>query len=125
MINDIKKELISLAEPKYKEFSSSLLPNINNILGVRLPILRKIAKRISKENYLDFLKQNDDEFFELTMLEGMIIGYLPTKEQEKYIKKFIPRINSTIGSVICGFDMIAVYVVFVGIPKSNTTIGIV
>jgi len=94
MINDLKKELISLADEKYQKFSSSLLPNINNVLGVRLPILRKIAKKIVKNNYLEFFKLNDNEFFELTMLEGMIIGYLPQIKQEKYIKNFIPKINS-------------------------------
>ena len=85
MIKDLKKELISLADEKYQKFSSSLLPNVNNVLGVRLPILRKIAKKISKENYLIFFKQNNNEFFELTMLEGMIISYLPEIEQEKYL----------------------------------------
>lgn len=94
MIDDLKKELISLSEPKYQEFSSKLTPNIDNILGVRLPILRKLAKKIAKENYLDFFKQNDDEFMELTMLEGIIISYLPSNEQEKYIKNFIPKINN-------------------------------
>lgn len=94
MIENLKKELISLAEPKYQEFSSKLTPNIDNILGVRLPNLRRIAKRIAKENYLDFFKQNNDEFFELTMLEGMVIGYLPQNEQEKYIKNFISKINN-------------------------------
>lgn len=94
MIHNLKKELISLSEPNYREFSSKLTPNIGNILGVRLPNLRKIAKRISKSNYLEFFNLNDDEFMELTMLEGMVIGYLPQNEQEKYIKNFIPKINN-------------------------------
>lgn len=94
MIEELKTELISLSEEKYQKFSSKLTPNINNILGVRLPILRKLAKKIIAENYQVFLKQNDNEFFELTMLEGMIIGYLPAQEQKKYIKKFIPKINN-------------------------------
>lgn len=94
MINDIKKELKDLAEIKYQEFSSKLTPNVDNILGVRLPYLRKIAKRIAKTDYLSFLLLNDDEFFELTMLEGMVVSYLPQSEQEKYIKKFIPKINN-------------------------------
>ena len=51
MIEDLKKELFIFAEPKYKEFSSKLTPNVDNILGVRLPILRRIAKRIAKDNY--------------------------------------------------------------------------
>ena len=94
MIEDLKKELISLSDEKYQKFSSSLTPNIDNILGVRLPILRKIAKRISKENYQIFFKENDDEYMELTMLEGMVIGLLSYQEQKKHIEKFILKINN-------------------------------
>ncbi|MBR3605018.1 MAG: DNA alkylation repair protein [Candidatus Gastranaerophilales bacterium] len=94
MINDLKNELKSLADVKYQEFSLKLNPNVNNIIGVRLPFLRKIAKKIAHNNFEIFFKENDDEFFELTMLEGMVIGYLALLEQEKYIKKFIPKINN-------------------------------
>ena len=94
MIEKIKKELLNLLDKKYQAFSSKLTPNVHNILGVRLPLLRKIAKRISKENYQDFFKLNDDEFMELTMLEAMIVGYLPIKEQIKHIENFIPKINN-------------------------------
>lgn len=96
MIKEIKKELKKLADKKYKEFSSSLIPNIDNILGVRLPELRKIAKRISKDNWQKFIQENDDEFFELTMLEGMIIGNLNLNfsEYKKIIANFICKINS-------------------------------
>lgn len=95
MIEKIKKNLYELADAKYQAFSSSLLPKTNNILGVRLPILRKIAKKIVADNYwMDFFKENDDSYFELTMLEGMIIGYLEEKEQIKYLENFIPKINN-------------------------------
>lgn len=94
MIEEIKRELIELSEPKYKEFSSKLTPNVDNILGVRLPKLRQLAKRIAKSNYEIFFKENDDEFFELAMLEGMIIGYLSSDKQKEYIKNFIPKINN-------------------------------
>lgn len=94
MINEIKKELKNLKDEKYQIFSSKLTPNVNNILGVRLPLLRKIAKKIAKNNYKDFFKENDDEFMELTLLEAMVIGYLPCDVQKDYIKNFIPKINN-------------------------------
>ena len=96
MIEKIKKDLLNSKDEKYKNFSSSLLPNINNIIGIRLPKLKKLAKEISKNNYEDYFKENDDEFFELTMLEGMIIGFLDKDFNtiEKYIKNFIEKINN-------------------------------
>ena len=45
----IKKELEDNADLKYLDFHSKLIPNINNIKGVRVPVLRKIAKSISIE----------------------------------------------------------------------------
>ena len=49
-IQDIRQTLFSLGEDDYKRFMSSLLPNIHpdTIIGVRLPVLRKIAKRIAR-----------------------------------------------------------------------------
>ena len=46
---DIKNELLTLAEPDYQVFASRLLPGTPNVLGVRLPHLRKMAKKIVKE----------------------------------------------------------------------------
>ena len=44
-INDeIRIELFNLIDEKYKKFHSKLCPNIDNILGVRLPLLRKISQ---------------------------------------------------------------------------------
>ena len=40
---DIKAKLLLESEKDYKNFSASLIPNIDNVLGVRLPILRKTA----------------------------------------------------------------------------------
>jgi hypothetical protein len=46
MENDILKELESLAEEKYSIFSSSLIPYVDNVLGVRLPILRNFLDMV-------------------------------------------------------------------------------
>ena len=36
---------------KYKKFHKNLCPNSNEILGVRVPVLRNLAKEIIKESY--------------------------------------------------------------------------
>ncbi|MET1167997.1 DNA alkylation repair protein, partial [Bacillus velezensis] len=43
---DIRTQLLSMVEPEYQKFSAALIPNITNVLGVRLPALRKIAKQL-------------------------------------------------------------------------------
>ena len=66
--NFVKSEFKKYTEPEYKKFSSSLIPNIDNILGIRLPNLRKIAKIIAKNDWQTFLNDYEENFMEDNML---------------------------------------------------------
>lgn len=93
----IREELLKLSEEKYREFSSRLIPGVDNILGVRLLHLRKIAKNIAKKDWRKYLKNANDTHFEEVMLQGMVIGYVNDSNIEEilvYIKNFIPKINN-------------------------------
>lgn len=93
------EKLRSLKDEKYKEFNSGLCPDTNKeMLGIRIPILRKLAKEILKENddWEEFVKKENAKYFEEVILQGLIIAYskMELKEKENYIKLFIPRIDS-------------------------------
>ncbi|PJI08995.1 MULTISPECIES: DNA alkylation repair protein [Clostridium] len=92
----VQKQLFDLADEKYRKFSASLLPNVNNILGVRLPELRKLAKKIAKDDWRNFINVSDGKYFEENMLQGMVIGYakMDIEKRLKYITEFIPKINN-------------------------------
>ena len=49
-MTDIQKKLFEMQDLTYRDFHSRLMPTIdkNVIIGVRVPILRKYAKEISK-----------------------------------------------------------------------------
>ena len=83
---------------KYKEFNKGLCPDTNKeMLGIRIPILRKLAQKIVKENdWVEFVKNENTLYFEEVLLQGLIIGYSKLKLEEKfeYIKLFVPRIDS-------------------------------
>ena len=53
----VRKELKTLEDPTYREFHSSLIPGANNILGVRIPQLRIMAKGLAKKEDWRTLKQ--------------------------------------------------------------------
>lgn len=95
---DIKADLKELADEKYRKFHSNLCPGIENILGVRVPILRKYAKELCKQYTTQYLLENiDKQYYEEIMLKGMIIGLdknLKWNEIKKYIRDFIPEINN-------------------------------
>ena len=97
--------LDALAEPKYAQFSSKLLPGVRGLKGVRLPALRQLAKRIAKENGADFQsvfapRMSADtvpqESFEETMLRGLVLCCLkvPLKELFPLVADFVPMISN-------------------------------
>ena len=47
---EIRNKLYEIQDLKYKEFHSSLCPNVDNIIGVQVPKLRTIAKQLVKED---------------------------------------------------------------------------
>lgn len=96
MIIITRHKLEQIADEKYKQFSLTLALGTTNILGVRVPELRKIAKEIVKDNWEIYLNADDVIYHEELMLQGMIIGYLQKtwKEKEELIRSFIPKIDN-------------------------------
>lgn len=93
----IKEKLFKLADSKYKEFHSGLCPETNNIIGVRVPILRDYAKELVKEYEIkELLKQIDNQYYEEIMLQGMLIGLSKEdfKTIQKQIEEFVPKIDN-------------------------------
>lgn len=92
----IEDRLIELADEKYKKFHSKLCPNVDNIIGVKIPLLRKFAKELYDEYGLEYFKHVKSEYYEEVMLEGIIIGLLKLKIEDvlKYVENFVPKINN-------------------------------
>lgn len=103
---NIRKELQALVDSKYQEFHSALVPGTENILGVRIPQLRTLAKDITKrEGWRSFVETTDTQYYEETMLQGMIIGLakMELDERMKYVRTFVPRIdNWAVCDIFCG-----------------------
>ena len=95
---EIRDELEKLSDKKYKEFHTGLCPNSNEILGVRVPVLRNFAKQIVKEENIEkYLNNALDNSYEEILLQGMVLGLWKNITIEKfceYLEKFIPKINS-------------------------------
>ncbi|NLK28891.1 MAG: DNA alkylation repair protein [Clostridiales bacterium] len=91
----IRQRLIELSEEQYRAFSASLTPGKKNILGVRLPKLRKLAGEIVKEDWRTYLSQASDESMEEVLLQGMVIGKCKTDIEEllTLVARFIPKID--------------------------------
>ena len=103
MENLIRKELFKLKDDKYKEFHSSLCPGVDNIIGVRVPVLRKYAKELAKNNWKENFNQIQNDYYEEIMLQGMIIGIAikDIKELKRYLEDFIPKIDNWAVCDVC------------------------
>lgn len=96
MENKIRQDLFEMQDLKYKEFHGSLCPDMDNIIGVRIPKLRKYAKELYKSNKLEDIKIGD-KYYEELVIQGMLIGFqtkAPIEEVIKQVKEFVPKINS-------------------------------
>ncbi len=94
---NVREELFALKEEKYKLFIEKLIPNCNNILGIRMPALRKLAKEIVKSNsHEEYLNEYEDIYFEETMIKGLVIGLLKDDKEKitEYINVFVPKITN-------------------------------
>lgn len=98
MLQFIRKEYLKHVDKEYGKFNQKLCPDTKKkILGIRVPALRKLAKKIVKEyNWQEFLNQADDNCFEEVLLQGFVIGYakIDIDEKLKYIEWFVPKIDS-------------------------------
>lgn len=86
----------SMQDIKYRDFNKKLIPGTENIIGIRIPNLRKLSKEISKGNWKEFLEVAEDTYYEEIMLQGMVIGNINSNFEEilYYIKKFVPKISN-------------------------------
>lgn len=106
MRKEIKQRLFELSDKKYQDFHSSLCPGTENIIGVRVPILRNYAKELFKESeWKQTIKEIDNEYYEEIMLQGMLIGQAKGEDINiilKYVEEYVPKIdNWAICDVFC------------------------
>jgi len=101
---EIRQKLFEMQDLKYQKFHGALCPNVDNIIGVQVPKLRNIAKELAKTNAKEYLELEDISYYEEKVIQGLIIGIskLSIEDTKKYLKKFIPKIDSwAVCDVVC------------------------
>ena len=80
-------------DEKYREFHKRLLKNDNiRVLGVRVPILRKIAKQFKDD--IDSLMSFPDEYYEVTFIKLTAVSNLKYEEFVKYVDLCVSLIDN-------------------------------
>lgn len=109
MIEQIREELYASADEKYRDFNRSLVPGETaSMLGVRMPKLREIAKKIAGKSKKDseddftYIKEVTERekcgqaYHEELLLHGMVVGYLKCDidTRKQLLDDFVPVINN-------------------------------
>lgn len=92
----MEEKLFKLQDIKYQELQYRTIPNVENIIGVRTPELRKLAKEIVKEdNYKSFLEELPHKYFDENQLHAFIISELKNYDEcINYVNKFLPYVDN-------------------------------
>ena len=91
------KYLKSLEDEKYKEFHSSLVLNSKyEMIGIRVPIMRNVAKQIAKTSKIEeFLEYSQNKYYEEIMIQGLVISHIKDEKLfYKYFKNHIKKIDN-------------------------------
>ena len=97
-MTDLQKILFSMADEKYKNFQSKLMPTVpkEKIIGIRTPVLRKFAKDFSKTPEAKiFLKNLPHEYYEENNLHAFLLEYITDFDEcAKAVTKFLPFVDN-------------------------------
>ena len=95
---DLRKEIEKLEDVEYRKFNKNICKDTSyEMLGVRIPLLRDIAKKIAYQNdWMNYIDMNDIKYFEEVLVKGLIIAYskIEFEEKKKYIEKYVPYLDS-------------------------------
>lgn len=97
-MKEVQEQLFALRDLKYRDFHSKLIPNIDkeNVIGIRVPILRKFAKQFAKSDKVqEFLNELPHQYYEENNLHMMLIAQI--KDYNMCVsetEKFLPYIDN-------------------------------
>ena len=95
---DIRDRLFELADRQYKEFHEKLIPNVNPdfVIGVRTPVLRKLAKEIYSDADIHlFLDKLPHAYYEENNLHAFIIEYIKDFDEcVLAVEEFLPYVDN-------------------------------
>jgi len=102
-LSDVIDALFENVDRKYAEFNRKLLPDTDNILGVRMPVLRKIASEIMNREWRSFL-ETDSEYHEEYLLKALVIANADMVFEERIAltRRFAPCVkNWAVCDLLC------------------------
>ena len=94
----IQERLFALRDETYREFQRSLIPGLprENIIGIRIPVMRKLAKEFVKEpEAAVFLKQLPHTYYDENILHALLVAEIKDYDTcVKEVERFLPHVDN-------------------------------
>jgi len=94
----VQKRLFEVADKQYALFQAKLIPNIpqERVIGVRVPVLRKIAREFEKEpECRDFLNILPHAYYDENMLHSILLSNVKNYEEcIAAVEAFLPYVDN-------------------------------
>lgn len=99
LISHLRQVLHSHADENYRRFASTLIPGETRLLGVRIPHVRQLARRIAKEeDWRSILRSPaHNSSFEELLLRSMLPGYATDttcEERLQWLERELPHLTN-------------------------------
>ena len=97
-MENIKNMLFSMADEKYRDFQSKLMPTVpkEKIIGIRTPVLRNFAKEFYKDPAAkDFLSELPHEYYEENNLHAFLLEFIKDYDEcAGMVTEFLPFVDN-------------------------------
>ena len=98
LTEEIRKQLFSMQDIKYRDFQSKLIPTVeyDTVIGVRTPQLRKYAKQLLKTKGIsEFLRDLPHKYFDENQLHAFLISEIKDyKTCVEEVERFLPFVDN-------------------------------
>ena len=93
-MSDLQECLLQLAAEGNPKFTRALHPGIENILGLRVPDVRNLARRVAASpDWERQLAELEHTYMEERMLHGMVLGYVKSLPLEERLERTLSQIE--------------------------------
>ncbi len=95
--DEIIQQLFENQDTKFRDFHAKLIPGVEGVIGVRMPVLRNLAKQIVGGDYTTYLQESRNfEYYEEKMVYGLVLGAIRRDFATVmvHLRRFVPHIDN-------------------------------
>ncbi len=103
---ELIKYIESLANKEKIDWARRILNTNLPLLAIKVPVLKHIAKEISKGNYMSFLDLELDQYYDVLAINGFLITKINDfKTMRKYLDKYLSKIDNWSSCDLLSFNL--------------------